>query len=185
MALTEHTLDSEQLLEGGFLRVYRDRVRLPDGSEARREYIAHPGAVAVLPLTEAGELVLVRQYRYPVRQTFLEIPAGKIDAGEAWLATAQRELLEETGYTARRWHALPVAHPCIGYSDEKIAYFVADGLIAGDSQPDEGEFVEVEHLPLTEVIARAQRGELSDSKTLTGLFWLQAWQSGMLRSEPL
>ena len=93
--------------------------------------------------------------------------------------------MEETGYIVRRWHALPVAHPCIGYSDEKIAYFVAEGLIAGDSQPDEGEFVEVEHLPLTEVIARAQRGELSDSKTLTGLFWLQAWQSGMLRSEPL
>ena len=75
--------------------------------------------MAVLPLTEAGELVLVRQYRYPVRQTFLEIPAGKIDAGEAWLATAQRELLEETGYTARRWHALPVAHPSLAIQTKK------------------------------------------------------------------
>lgn len=185
MALTEHTLSSEQVLEGGFLRVYRDQVRLPDGNQARREYITHPGAVAILPLTDAGELVLVRQYRYPVRQTFLEIPAGKIDPGEAWLATARRELREETGYTAQRWHALPVAYPCIGYSDEKIAYFIAEGLIAGDSQPDAGEFVEVEHLPLAEVMARARRGELSDSKTLTGLFWLQAWQSGTLNSEPL
>ena len=184
MALTEYTLSSQQVLQGGFLKVYRDTVRLPDGKEAPREYIDHPGAVAVLALTDAGELVLVRQYRYPARQTFLEIPAGKTDPGESGLATAQRELLEETGYTARHWYTLPVAWPCIGYSNEKIAYFVAEGLQAGASQPDEGEFVELVHLPLAEVMALARRGELPDSKTLAGLFWLDAWQSGSLPRDP-
>ena len=173
MALTEHTLDSEQLLEGGFLRVYRDRVRLPDGSEARREYIAHPGAVAVLPLTEAGELVLVRQYRYPVRQTFLEIPAGKIDAGEAWLATAQRELLEETGYVASDWEYIGVMHPCIGYSDEKIEIFTARGLhLAGARQLDHNEFLEVVELAPAAAKAAVWNGQITDAKTVTALFWL-------------
>ena len=186
--LFEATLDSQEILRSHFLHVVCDTVRLPDGKTATRDYIVHPGAVMVVPLLDTPDglrVVLERQYRYPVHQAMVEFPAGKLDKGEDTLVCGMRELLEETGYTARRWHALPVAHPCIGYSDEKIAYFVAEGLIAGDSQPDEGEFVEVEHLPLAEVIARAQRGELSDSKTLTGLFWLQAWQSGMLRSEPL
>lgn len=184
MTLTEHTLDSTLAYQGQFLAIRHDTVRLPDGRTATREYLNHPGAVAIFALTADQSLLMVRQYRYPVRQTFLEIPAGKIDPNESPLATAKRELAEETGYTARRWTALPVAHACIGYSDERIAYFVAEDLVAGEAHLDEGEFLQVLTLPLTDVQRQAAQGTLTDSKTLVGLYWLHAWQTGVLVLEP-
>ena len=183
MELTEHTLQSETAYAGGFLQVKKDTVRLPDGKEANREYIRHPGAVAVLALDDAGYLVMVRQYRYPVGRTFVEIPAGKIDAGEAPHLTARRELREETGYQADEWLFLGTAYPCIGYSDECIHYYLARGLTLSESTPDEGEFVETLCLPLAEVRTRSLRGEVCDSKTLVGLYWLDAWQNGSLLGE--
>jgi ADP-ribose pyrophosphatase len=114
--LTEHRADSRTLLEGGFLRVRRDTVVLPDGGCATREYVVHPGAVVVVPLLPDGRLLLERQYRYPIAQVLLEFPAGKLDAGEAVLGCAVRELREETGYTAAEWALGGVMHNAAAYS---------------------------------------------------------------------
>ena len=118
--LHEEELESTQLYRGRLLDVRLDRVRLPDGSEATREYVKHQGAAVVIPVLDNGALLFERQYRYPLRQVFYEFPAGKIDPGEEAFATAKRELLEETGYTAQTWRHLGVMHPCVGYSDERI-----------------------------------------------------------------
>lgn len=178
MDLTEKKLASSVVFEGGFLKVWRDRVELPDGSETWREFIRHPGAVAILALTDDNLLVLERQYRYPAGREFLEIPAGKLDPGEPVEACGRRELLEETGFCASEWVFLGAAHPCIGYSNEVIHYYLARGLTAGARQLDEGEFLEVVTLPLEQAMDMACRGEICDSKSLTGLFWLQAYLQG-------
>jgi len=183
--LTEKQLSSEQVFEGRFLKVQRDTVSLPDGAEAYREFIRHPGAVAVLALTDDGRLVMERQYRYPAAQTFVEIPAGKIDPHEPPADTARRELLEETGYQASQWRYLGKAFPCIGYADEVIHYYLATGLTLSARQLDEGEFLEVMLLPVDEVQAMSLDGRITDSKTLVGLHWLAAWQQGKLPGEAL
>lgn len=182
MDLTEKKLESSVVFEGGFLKVWRDRVALPDGSETWREFIRHPGAVAILALTDDKRLVLERQYRYPAGREFLEIPAGKLDAGETPESCGRRELLEETGFRAREWLFLGTAHPCIGYSNEVIHYMLARGLIAGERQLDEGEFLEVVTLPLEAALSKACCGEICDSKSLVGLFWLQAHLQGRMPS---
>lgn len=175
--LTEHTLSREQLLRGNFLQVYRDRVRLPDGGEAEREYVAHPGAVMIVPLLEQGgpapQIVLERQYRYPVRRTMIEFPAGKLDAGESALHCAQRELREETGYRAREWAQAGVVHVAIGYSNEIIEIWFARGLSAGPRQLDAGEFLEVFSASSTQLLDWCRSGDVTDSKTLAGALWLQ------------
>ena len=176
MALTEHTLDSEQLLEGGFLRVYRDRVRLPDGSEADREYVVHPGAVMIVPLLEDSSgglrLVMERQYRYPVARTIVEFPAGKLDPGEPTLACAQRELREETGYTATEWARAGVLHPVVAYSTEVIEIWFARELHGGARQLDEGEFLEVFSATPAQLHDWCRSGAVTDAKTLVGALWL-------------
>lgn len=181
MDLVEKQLSSEQVYQGGFLKVHKDRVRLPDGAEAHREYITHPGAVAVLAMTEDGKLIMERQYRYPAGRAFLEIPAGKLDPEEAPENTARRELLEETGYTAGEWIYLGTAYPCIGYSNEKISYYLARGLVAGERRLDEGEFLEVLSMPLTEAFDLALTGDICDSKSIVGLHWLAAYLEGRLQ----
>lgn len=185
MDLTEQMLDSELVYQGGFLKVQRDRVRLPDGSESFREFIRHPGAAAILALTDDNRLVLERQYRYPAGRVFLEIPAGKLDPGEPPAETASRELLEETGYRAAAWTYLGCAHPCIGYADERIHYYLARGLTAGARQLDQGEFLDVVTLPLAEAMTRSLHGEICDSKTLVGLYWLSAHLEGRLPGAPV
>lgn len=178
MELTEHQIDSELIYDGGFLEVRKDRVRLPDGAITSREYLTHPGAVVMLALLDNGNLVMERQYRYPPRQEFIELPAGKIDQGEDILATAQRELLEETGYVAREWQHLTMAFPCIGYSDERLEYFVARGLTHQGRKLDEGEFLEVFELSLSEALEWIRLGKITDGKTIVGLFWLEKHLSG-------
>ncbi len=173
--LIETRLGGQTLLSGGFLDVHKDTVRLPDGSAATREYIRHGGAVAVIALLDDGpnpRLVLVRQYRYPVAKVLLEIPAGKLEAGEAQLACAVRELKEETGYEARDWAYGGEIHNAAAYSTESIWIWLARGLQGGAARPDAGEFVETVLMSLDELAALADRGELPDVKTQIALHWL-------------
>ena len=134
--LIESGIGTELVFDGAMLKVRRDRVRLPDGGEAIREYVVHPGAVLIVPILPDGRLVLERQFRYPVGQVMLEFPAGKIDPNELPLATAKRELREEVGYTADAWQPIGIVHPEIGYSTEAIAMFVATGLTHVGAQLD-------------------------------------------------
>lgn len=169
--LTEKRLNSETVFKGKLLHVLRDMVSLPDGAAAVREYITHPGAVVVIALKENGKLLFERQFRYPVGQVFLELPAGKIDAGEDITETARRELLEETGYIASEWRYLGVMHPCIGYANERIEIFLATGLTEGEARLDEGEFLELTELSLEEAREAVREGQITDAKTITCLFW--------------
>lgn len=177
--LREHGVGGRLLHKGNFLELRRDDVRLPDGSHATREYVVHPGAVAIVPLLDDGRLVLERQFRYPVGRVLLEFPAGKIDPGEATLRCAQRELLEETGYSAREWAYAGVVHNAAAYSTEGIEIWFARGLQAGTQQLDTGEFLELALMHEEEVEACVARGELTDVKTIIGLLWLQKWRAGL------
>lgn len=176
--LVERTLRSEVVFEGGFLQVRRDLAALPDGTEATREYIRHPGAVAVLPLLDDGRILLERQYRYPLQQVLLELPAGKIDPGESIFACAVRELQEETGHTAREWARAGRLHNAAGYADEVIEIWFARGLVPGPQRLDAGEFIELVAHSGDELDAMARSGALTDAKTLIGLLWLQRWRAG-------
>jgi ADP-ribose pyrophosphatase len=178
MDLQEIQLESELVYDGGFIKVRKDRARMPDGSISTREYIEHPGAVAVLAELPGGKLVMERQFRYAPRREFIEIPAGKIDHQEDILLTAQRELLEETGYVAGEWTHLTTSWPCIGYADERIEYFLARGLQHQGRQLDDGEFLEVFELSLEEALDWVRRGKICDSKTIVGLFWLEKLRRG-------
>jgi ADP-ribose pyrophosphatase len=173
--LKEIKLESALAYQGDFIQVYKDSVRLPDGTTSSREYIKHPGAVAILAILDNDNLVMERQFRYAPRQEFVELPAGKIDHGEDALLTAQRELLEETGYVAREWIHLNTTWPCIGYADERMEYYLARGLTHQGSQLDEGEFLEVFELPLSEAINWIRLGKINESKTIVGLFWLEKY----------
>ena len=175
MDLKETLIEGAIVYQGSFMQVRRDRVRLPDGNDASREYIVHPGAVAVLALLDNGNLIMERQFRYSARREFFEIPAGKIDHAEDCLLTGQRELLEETGYVADEWIHLTTTWPCIGYADERIEYFLARGLTRQQSNLDDGEFLEVFELPLTEALNWIRQGKINDSKTIIGLLWLDKY----------
>ncbi len=176
--LREVRLDSQQVFCGNFLDVRRDRVRLPNGATASREYIVHPGAVMVVPLLADGRLVIERQYRYPVAQVMLEFPAGKLEAGEPPLACAMRELAEETGYRATEWARAGITHNAIAYSNEGIEIWFARGLTPGTSRLDDGEFLDVATATLDELEEAARAGLLTDVKTLVGLLWLRHWRDG-------
>jgi ADP-ribose pyrophosphatase len=178
MDLKETQIDSELVYAGGFIQVHKDRARLPDGNTCVREYIKHPGAVAIIALQDDGKLLMERQFRYAPRQEFIELPAGKIDHGEDILLTAKRELLEETGYAAQEWQHLTTAWPCIGFSDEHIEYFLARGLSYKGRQLDEGEFLEVFELSIEDAIEWIRIGKITDSKTIVGLFWLEKTLKG-------
>ncbi len=178
MDLKETRLDSELAYDGSFIKVRKDNARLPDGQVHTREYIIHPGAVAVLAMLDNGNLVMERQYRYAPQREFIEIPAGKIDPSEDILRTAQRELLEETGYVAGEWEHLATTWPCIGYADERIEYFLARGLIHQGRQLDDGEFLEVFELSLPKALEWIRMGKINDSKTIVGLFWLEKHLNG-------
>lgn len=176
--LTETRLASQELLRGHFLHAMRDTVRLPDGKEATREYVIHPGAVMVVAELPDGRLVLERQFRYPVQSVMVEFPAGKLDPGEDSLACAQRELLEETGYTARQWARAGVLHPVISYSTEFIDIWFARDLTAGPRQLDAGEFLDVFSASTDELLQWCRDGRITDAKTLTCVLWLQNLRSG-------
>jgi ADP-ribose pyrophosphatase len=167
--LRETRIDGEPVYQGALLDVRRDRVRLPDGAQAVREYIVHPGAVLIVPVLDDGLLVVERQFRYPLQRVFLEFPAGKIDPGETPEQTAAREMIEETGYAAGRLAPLCVLHPVVSYSTEAIQCFVADRLQHIGARLDHGEFLEVDTMSLDALLAALDRGEITDAKTVAAL----------------
>ncbi|HEX6320299.1 MAG TPA: NUDIX hydrolase [Burkholderiales bacterium] len=170
--LTEHRISSEQVYDGALLKVHRDTVRLPDGSTGGREYIRHPGAVAIVPLFDDGRVLLERQFRYPHRREFIELPAGKLEPGEPHLNTAKRELLEETGYVAQEWTPLGVIHTAIAYTDEAIELFMARKLTLQQRSLDQGEFLEILTVPFDEAVAMVRDGRITDAKSVAGLLWV-------------
>ncbi|MGE0097812.1 MAG: NUDIX domain-containing protein [Hydrogenophaga sp.] len=171
--LQETPLARSELLRGHFLHVVRDTVRLPNGAEATREFVLHPGAVMIIGLLDDGRVVLERQFRHPMRAVMIEFPAGKLDAGEGSLLCAKRELLEETGYSAREWAFAGRLAPTIAYSDEVIDIWFARGLTLGERQLDEGEFLDVFAATPAELHAWCFGGKVIDCKTLIGSMWLQ------------
>ena len=177
-SLRETKIDGEQVYQGNFLDVRRDRIRLPDGASATREYIVHPGAVMIVPILDDGRLVIERQWRYPLDRAMLEFPAGKLEAGENPWHCAIRELSEETGYSATEWARAGILHNAIAYSSEGIEIWFARGLVAGERHLDAGEFLEVRSASAEELDALCASGEVTDAKTLVGLLWLQRWRAG-------
>jgi ADP-ribose diphosphatase len=167
--LEETRIDGESVYDGALLHVRRDTVRLPDGGSATREYIVHPGAVLIVPVQADGHLVVERQFRYPLNRVLIEFPAGKLDPGEAPLATAQRELLEEAGYTALRWNGLGRIHPVVSYSTEAIELFVAEDLQNRGRRLDHGEFLDIVAMAPDALLAALDRGEITDAKTVAAL----------------
>ncbi|MCI8857294.1 MAG: NUDIX hydrolase [Clostridiaceae bacterium] len=172
MDFTEKTLTQEYQFKGRIIKCRTDTALLPDGTECYREVCEHPGGVGVLPITKEGEVILVRQFRYPYGETLLEIPAGKLDHGpnEDPAGCAVRELKEETGFTAGRMVALGKSYPSPGFLTEILHAYCALDLVPGESQPDEGEFVEVVRLPIREVERQIASGELCDGKTMIAMY---------------
>jgi ADP-ribose pyrophosphatase len=177
--LTEVPLSQATVWRGNFLDVRCDRVRLPDGREATREYIHHPGAVMVVALLDEDRLVVERQYRYPLAQAMLELPAGKLDPAESSFACAERELREETGYRALEWAFAGRLHPAIGYADETIDIWFARGLQPGERALDEGVFLDVLALRGEQLLDAVRDGTVTDGKTLAGLLWWQNVRAGV------
>ena len=176
--LREQKLDGKLAYDGSFLRVQKDRITLPDGKVTTREYIRHPGAVVIVPLLDDGSVLLERQFRYPLDRVFIEFPAGKIDAGEDPLLCAQRELREETGYTASSWRHLCTIHNAIAYSDEHLEIYLARGLVAGPASLDDGEFLDTFTARPEEILAWVRNGQITDVKTIIGAFWLEKLELG-------
>ncbi len=164
--LREVRTGSEEIFDGLILHVQRDTVRLPNGSEAVREVIRHIGAVCVIPVLANGDVIMERQYRYPLDRVILEIPAGKLDSkDEDRFSAIQRELREETGYTAAAWTEIGPFHPAPAYSDEYITMYLAQDLTKGDQHLDEDEFLDVYTIPLKDLVEDVMAGRISDAKT--------------------
>ena len=168
---TETTVDSERVFDGVLLHVRKDTVRLPNGHTSTREYVEHPGAATVLAFVDERTLLLERQYRYPLRRHFIELPAGKIDPGEAPLDTAKRELREECGYEAAHWQHLGTLHPCIGYADERIELYLARELTHVGDALDDDEFLQVFEATIDEALDWIRTGRITEPKAIMGLLW--------------
>ena len=183
--LREERLSGQDIYSGIFLDMKRDQVSLPDGNQAVREYLTHPGAVAIVAVLDDGRVLMERQYRYPIAKACLEIPAGKLDPKEDHLLCAQRELAEETGYTAKKWSFIRRIHPVISYSTEFIDIYLAEGLVSGKSHLDEEEFLDVFAAPLEQLLEWVEQGEITDVKTTIATYWLDRYRQGLVSPKPL
>lgn len=185
MHLREERLSGEDIYGGIFLNMKRDQVSLPDGNQAVREYLTHPGAVAIVAILNDGRVLLERQYRYPIAKACLEIPAGKLDPNEDHLVCAKRELEEETGYTAQKWSFIRRIHPVISYSTEFIDIYLAESLTSGKSRLDEEEFLDVFAAPLDQLLEWVEQGEITDVKTTIATYWLDRYRKGLVKPQPI
>lgn len=167
MDLTEKTVGGEVLYKGKIVTLRVDEALLPNGKISKREVIEHPGGVTIAALTDAGELLFVRQFRYPYKEVLLEIPAGKLERGEDPLEAGKRELREETGASAKHYISLGCQYPSPGYCDEVLHLYLATGLTFGEAQPDDDEFLSVERIPLEKATEMVLAGEIPDGKTQT------------------
>ncbi|MEN1759331.1 NUDIX hydrolase [Anoxynatronum sibiricum] len=165
----EKTLKSARIYEGKIINVRVDTVELPDQKYSKREIVEHAGAAAVVPITREGEVILVKQFRKPVEDVLLEIPAGRLEPKESAENCAFRELLEETGYRAGQLDKLTAYFSSPGFSNEVIHLYLARDLTEGQAQPDEDEYLEITKIPLTEVLTMIHNGSIQDSKTIIGL----------------
>lgn len=164
--LTEVTLTSKEIYDGQVVHLYKDTVSLPNGKVALREVIRHIGAVAIVPMTDDGKVVVERQFRYPLNRVITEIPAGKLDSKtEDRLSAAKRELEEETGYLADEWIELGDYIPAAAYCDEVITMYLAKGLHIGTRNLDEDEFLNIEMVPMKELVCDIMQGKIADGKT--------------------
>lgn len=170
--LRERGLTQEAAFRGHLVKVRVDTVALPNGETAQREIVEHPGAVAVIPVTAEGKIVLVRQFRYPINQITLELPAGKLELGEQPEITCMRELAEETGFKADHLEKLTEFVVAPGYTTERITLFKATGLSPTTAMLDEDEFVETVEVTFDEALAMVRDGRIFDAKTMIGLLWL-------------
>ena len=163
--LYEKKLTSKQIFDGKVVKLFVDTVELPDGKEAIREIVRHPGAVCVIPVTPEGEVIMVKQYRYAFEQIMLEIPAGKLEPGEDPLEAVKRELEEESGVVAGNIEYMGEIFTTVAIFDEKIHAYLATDLVYKNAHPDEDEFLEVEKIPLSTLVDMVMNGEIKDSKT--------------------
>jgi len=175
--LTEKRISSTRLFQGHTINLRLDVVELPNGRQAQREVVEHPGAVAIVPLLDDGTVILVNQYRAPIERITLEIPAGKLEPGESPEICAARELEEETGYRAERLERKGAFFTTPGFSDEIMYLFVASGLIPAKSHPDVDEFVEVQKISLGKLLQMVKDGEIIDAKTLVGIYTVAVLES--------
>ncbi|MFL3024294.1 MAG: NUDIX domain-containing protein [Candidatus Neomarinimicrobiota bacterium] len=171
--LKETKISSEQKFSGRLIDLYLDQVELPNGETTTREWIDHPGAVCLIPILPDGKICLIRQFRYGPREEFIEIPAGKLDAGEAPLDCAYRELEEETGYRTNKLTFLTNIHPAIGFSNEKMWMYLAEELELSKKKLDEDEFLELLPTPLNKALEWVFSGKITDVKTIIGIMWLK------------
>lgn len=167
---------NKQLQEarGKFLVFLQDEVTLPNGKTAVREMVLHPGAVAVLAVTENEEIIFVKQYRYPVREVLFEIPAGKLEGKEDPFFSAQRELEEETGFQALQWEKLGTFYSTPGFSNEIMHLYLAQDLVQKTAHPDPDEIIEYQGIPFDQALRMVSQGEIKDAKTVIGILWLAA-----------
>jgi ADP-ribose pyrophosphatase len=170
----EPTVARERIYQGKIVSLDVLTVRLPNGREAKREIVRHPGAVAVLAVTGEGKILLVRQFRKALEKTTFEIPAGKLEPGEDPEAAARRELKEETGRSGGVWHHVFDFYTSPGFADEKMHFFAATGLSSGEAAPDEDEFVETVEVSDEEIDRMIRDGAICDAKTLTAVYWWRA-----------
>ena len=177
--LMEETVSSEEIYDGKVVHLYKDVVRLINGKTAVREVIRHVGAVAIVAMTDEGEALMVRQYRYPFGRALLEVPAGKLDPGESPEDCARRELSEETGAAAETLTYIGDFYPSVAYLDENIRLFVAKGLTFGDVHTDEDEFLNLEKIPLKTLVQMVLRGEIRDGKTQAAILKVWCLENGL------
>lgn len=181
----QHLLEREhltqELYQGNFLNLKRDVVIMPNGTEATRDYFAHPGAAVIIALTDQGELVLEKQFRYPVGQVLLEFPAGKLNHAEDALIAAKRELLEETGYVAKKWAKFPIVHLAPAYCTEELHIFLAKDLQLQERDLDEGELIDIVLMQPQALFDLCMTGQVSSAVTLSTCFWLQAYLAGKIQ----